>query len=910
MDIDVLDQRLRQLSGAYAQADRSGQRLGNTIAQSSVLAAPAAGAIQRLSQALFAQTAQQGQSIDALETRLRALKAAERGIGLRREEHLQRLASGRQEIASLASDLVQIQKELAQAKRTQVDFAKDRADLVKREAALAAIPTRTGAQNRELTTVRNLKSDLGKEETRNNADVTRLARETIKNVDAQTKAQLVLNQAEVNYRRGVKEQIEQVRQQRQEFKLLGDSTLSTSHAFRDLGSSVARVFTLTGAAMAIRESQTFNQTLLSTNVALSSRMELWRGALEVQGRTGDSLKNLGELMQVLRGQAQLYRKDWTDVLTVASKLSQGLGASSSEIGEMLSASRALKISFRELADSVTNVVDKTSLSVRETTTLVTELRRVLTGFNAPAVGGAIDGPLRHLAALEQAMKARGATEGSALRVLKQFTSMQQKGGQGMGLLNSGGVDFLRDPTRTREVIRNLANFLEPVRNIPIVFEQMAASVGLAADDAQLLIDASKNLGATERALANNRIDLDKRFAEQAAISGQAWGQFGRQLQALLLEGLTPLTRGVVYLNEKLVKLREFLAGVKAATPDWVKGTAAFTATGVALIAMATAATLAARRVWLTVLALRALDTGGVPSAGRGAVPGLPGLPGIPRVGAPGVPGAPAPTWWGRLTAPVRRAASLPGVPRAGVPTPVPWWKFAKPVAGASSIPTIRAAAGVAAGGAARLLAGLIPLLVSALPVIIAVVAAGLVAWGVYKFYKNKDDKQDQLKASIEEEIRNRRQEAYPKIAAKVNDSLRNQDNAVAAAKSVTDEFNNRRIALISAAEKGDTAGIDLLRKTQSLTTSRLRAEQAMESRVTGRASTERISELERGQAALLAATEQLGKIMREVAEAQTRGAVKLQREAEEKEKQAAEKSRVEKAAREAAVSLMPRERIY
>ncbi len=879
MDIDVLDQRLRQLSGAYAQADRSGQRLGNTIAQSSVLAAPAAGAIQRLSAALFAQTAQQGQSIDALEIRLRALKAAERGIGIRREEHLQKLSASRQEIADLNSELNRITSEQNLVLRVQYRLRQERAALDAEEKTLNSKGgARTPRDARRLTEVRKeiRSNDRGISTTE--TEYVRLRGQEARATEAQIKAQTALNRARVAGQRDLKEQIEQVRQQRQEFKLLGASTLSVSHAFRDLGSSVARVFTFTGAAMAIRESQTFNQTLLATNVTLGTRMELWRGALEVQGRTGDSLKNLSELMLVLRGQAMLYRKDWTDVLTVASKLSQGLGASSSEIGEMLNASRALKISFRELADSVTNVVDKTSLSVRETTTLVAELRRVLTGFNAPAVGGAIDGPLRHLAALEQAMKARGASEGSALRVLKQFTSMQQKGGLGLGLLGSGGVDFLRDPTRTDAVIRNLVRFLEPVRNIPIVFEQMAASVGLAADDAQLLIDASKNLGQTERALTNNRIDLDKRFAQQAAVSGQAWGQFGRQLQALLLEGLTPLTRGVVTLGEWLVKLRGFLAEVKEATPNWIKSTAATTATTVAVVAMGTAAAMAARRVWLTVVALRALGTGGMPGVGRGGLP-------------TGIPGAPVPTWWGRLTTPARRAATIPGVPRAvgGVPG----------VGRATSL----------AGGAARLLTGLLPALVEALPVLIPVVLAGVAAWGAYKFFQQyqRGKEEDAHFKQITQEALEKRAQGYQIRGSALNDILQTQ-SGVAAGKKLQEELAKSWVTMVRGAERMGASEVksatETLRSVSDMIQAKLEANQATESREKPYATTERLDELVASRKELVQAMREVKDTLVAISEAGKRFDVEQQKRAQQEQAQAAEKVRVEQAARGATMLRM------
>ena len=123
----MLNQRLRTLNAGYIQADRSAQKLSSTILKASVLAFPAATAIQHLSKTLFSQAEQQGKSLDALETRLKALRAGEQGVGLSREEHLQKLAGARQEIKALSSDLTLVQEGLAEAKQRQMVAAQQQA---------------------------------------------------------------------------------------------------------------------------------------------------------------------------------------------------------------------------------------------------------------------------------------------------------------------------------------------------------------------------------------------------------------------------------------------------------------------------------------------------------------------------------------------------------------------------------------------------------------------------------------------------------------------------------------------------------------------------------------------------------------------------------------------------------------
>lgn len=875
MDYDVLNQRLRTLADAYTQADRQGTRLSQMMARSAVVATPAAAAVQQLSRALFAQTAQQGQTMDALEVRLRGLDVAQRNLNLRREEHLERMAAGRQEVAALQAELTRIQQEQRLTTQVQVRLQAERRALRIEEVALVGLATRTPQQEKRLTKVRKEARTVERQQALTDTEELRLQREALRNTEAQMRAERTLAQNRVTHQRTMREQIQQLREQRREFQLTAEATLEVSKVFRDAGHAVARVFTVTGAALAVREHRQFNQTLLAANVALDQRAQLWKGILAVQERTGDSLQNLTELSGVLRSQAMLYRKDWADILTVSSKLSQGLGASASEIGEMLNASRALRVSFRELADSVTNVVDKTSLSVRETVGLVTELRRVLTGFNVRAVGGALEGPLRHLAALEEAMKERGATEGGALRVLKQFTSMQQKGGLGM-MLQSGGVDFLRDPTRTEAVTRNLVRFLEPVRNVPIVFEQMAASMGLAADDAQILIDAVRKQGQTERALAYNRIDLDKRFAQQSAVSGKVWGQFGQQLKALLLEGLTPLTRIVVGLNAGLVKFRETLVTIKAAIPEWAKGATAVGFTTVAVVGMGVAAVMAARRVMLTVAALRALSaTNGVPGVGgwlRGAPARVarPALLGVPSRGAPTLAAARA----ARAATATATGASLAAT------------RVARTVGGVTA-------------GASALVRGLVPLASAALPVLVPVIVAAVAAYATYRWFKAKEGAEDRRKEDLVKEILSNRQQSYQKVDTLLRDQLRAKDGR-AAADNFQTALDRRKNQMLIDAERGETAGLSMMRELSKEFAARLEAGSATVSREQGRAPVERMNELKAGQEALVKAMQQVEKTIKDLAVAAERGATTRQKQATAEEQRADEKARVEQAARAAA----------
>lgn len=624
LNLGKLADSLVNLRTQYTGTNLVGNQFAKVLTQTSLAALPAAVAIQRFSNALFGQSAEV-KHVEALEKKIRGMTEAE--VELATEVGRKMLKMGEAEVKQTA-DLEKRIRGMKEADRSVRLLNKDQAAQAKdRNADIGALKQYLRVQEEEWKKADDLKikrqnalaeykagdfpvakqvkrlSKLAREaenESESAAKETNRLEDSLKKVETtQARTTLEFNRSVIERRKRQKEEHveiiqsknDAIKRQKEEHaglvKITNDAIKKREeeHAeivqsarnelslFGTLGRAIkaseSLVIPLAPLALAITQSISFNHSLIEANSNLEKRQELFSGALDVQMRTGASMSDTVDLMKEMRSQTQLYLPNWIDIAAIASKLHQGLGASTSEIGAMLNASRALRISFQDLADSVTNIVDRTSLSVRETMTLVTELRRVLTGFNVSAKGGALDGPLRHLAALEQAMKARGATEGAALRVLSPLTRMTQAGGMGM-MFGSGGPDFLRDPQRTAQMTSRLADYLKQFRNAPLIFEQIAAQFNISADEAQIFIDSAKEAGKVEAELGANKIDLEKRYANQVAASGRVWAQTANNLRALLIEGLSPVTQALGWLNTKLVSLRESLDELRQVMPDWSK----------------------------------------------------------------------------------------------------------------------------------------------------------------------------------------------------------------------------------------------------------------------------------------------------------------------------------------------------
>ncbi len=869
MELNALNTRLAALADNYGRVNRTGHEFAQVLFRSSAAALPAATAIQALSKALYGGT-----------------EAEHKGVeGLR--DHLAKLQSEDRKIAVVQQNL---QRRLKAMERGHDALDAQQMFLKFREKQLLSAENLTKAERNELKTIRrdiddNVKK-LDKQAARFSQDEDKLA----SNLALQAKA-------------------------RQEFRRTAESVLDVSNVMAGSSKILTGVVSATGLTMAVRSSNAFNKSLIETNSTLGERDKLWAGALSTQSKTGDSLENIAAITAGLRSQTELYRGDWQKAVEETSKFQQGLGASVEDAMELRNAARAMRLSFEDVGNTIVRVVDQTSLSVRDAIGIVKELKTVLLGFNIQTNGNRFEAVTKQVAALEDSMRMAGASEGGALRVLRQFSDMRQRGGQGL-MFGSGGPDFLSDSKRTKEFTQNLAAYLKQFSGNAMIFSQVAESVGLAAEDAQALIRSTDTLGSSEKKLAESRKTIEDRFREQSAASGKVYSQLLNNLKALMLEGLSPVTAAVRHLNVWMEGLRDILMKVRSVMPDWVVAGVKVAVVGGALLAVGMAAVKAVSAILLVreaLIAVAAINAVGGAAKMGGAIAGsaVEAAAGQTAVGGAAKMGG---AILRRITGAVGGDAAVNGTSiltreigdksalRAGGSALLTAAKETGPALLTASKATVKllekslsvlvevpkllwklpagiklALSGSAqAGGAAagtfltglvpKLMGFLLPFIPVVLPLVVAAVAALAVGFA-YKWIKDKQNDQLQREMQAMRYQRSTLQERQS-LADQAKEAL-NVKSGTAAARNILANLDTQKKSILDAWRAGVAPqDAKVMSKMVEETKRRVEVQKATIQREAQIAPVERRNEMYQGLKDLLAAVQQLEDAQREIAEKQ------------------------------------------
>lgn len=545
MDYEALNDRLKSLAHAYDSTREQGKRLHSLFSGATQAIIPSLASIRQLSEAHNASV----ESIKAEEDALRRLRVLQSSSTYSAELKLITLAMEGEERAAdgLGKSLERLRKDMDAITSSSHQSATATIELKRLKKEAEELETKQGNHFKEIYKLESESLKLERSITKEKQAI----------LDQETKIGKLQAQAVQNSKQVVDWQTKG-------FKLLKDQ---------------AAIWVTTAAIVkTIGANFTFNSKLIEANSSAKVRNGLFESALKIQNATGDSLDNITGIMAEIRSQTGLYNQDLVHVATTASKLSQGLGLTLDQTGDLLETSRALRVNFDAMANSISNIVDKTSLGARDAVDLIKGVRDGLLQFNV--VGDAIQPAIDKVTALEEALKSVGASRGTALRILTPYTDLGQSGGVGQSL-GSGGVDFLRDPKRIQALEQGLVQVLKPFRDSPMVFKQMAEGFGIAAADAQLLIRAVEVQSQVEAKLATDRKGFAQRFAEQTADAGKVWGQLGQQLKSLLMDAFRPLTWAALKLSEALGGARDALAKM----PDWAKVALQFVGTAVAATAL-------------------------------------------------------------------------------------------------------------------------------------------------------------------------------------------------------------------------------------------------------------------------------------------------------------------------------------
>lgn len=597
VDYGEINERLKSLAANYKVSRRESTGLAASIRDVSLAMLPSESHIAKLIGLLGGQRDAEDKVIKTL--RQKALEYAkldttdQKAISNAKRKATALAESAKVNIAEISRLRGAVKALTAEQKKMTAGLTREKASLVEQSRTWLTLEKRIEGANRELKKRDALVTEAESKR--------RIGIETIAN---STKA---------------------IRDRRKAYVDEASTVLKSISTASILNKTVLLAAKSTGVMFAVRQSQIFNKTLIEANSSLSVRTGLIRQALRAQSETGDSLESIAQTMVEIRAQSRLYDADMNKLVATASKLKLGLGASTQQVGMLLNVSRQLKLSFTTVANEVSNIVEKTSLSISDAVGLLADLREQMAAFHKDGANLVAAG--RYVAALEESLRQVGATAGASARIIAGATDMGRGGSMAMAF-GARGPDFGTDPEQLNLVLRQSANFLKQFRDNAWVFPQMAQSFGLTAVDAQNLINAQDKLSDNMSKLEKNVKTLDQRYKEQAAIAGDVYGQFFNSLKALTVELLTPLTKAVGWLNQALGALRTSVAWVKEHTWGWVKGLAALTASvgAVVMLTMATWSMIKAfKQLRDTMLQIAAMQYagGGLRGAARSAAGGGP-----------------------------------------------------------------------------------------------------------------------------------------------------------------------------------------------------------------------------------------------------------------------------------------------
>jgi hypothetical protein len=442
-----------------------------------------------------------------------------------------------------------------------------------------------------------------------------------------------------------------------ELKNLEAAASKTYGSIIRLGVSSA---TLLSMRKVLTDNWDFNKTLKAANSSLDERRRLWADNLAVQVRTGANISDLAEATEQLRQNGLLYHQsterglamtaaaadnmhrglgntrsstELTRALTTVDLLRQGLGLTAAEGAKLAVQAYALNTPFTKVADTLATILDRTSLTTSQMSSLSDAVYETLRGIGRE---GSFDTAIRDASALEDALRKVGASAGAATEIIRNFSDLSAKGGLAMAFGAAPGLGLGTDEMTAfiERVGKRLEGPLEAMRRNPgdwsamIQFEALARQLGLTKVQARDLTQASKFLRQAQQDLANNSKSMVDRFYNQQVTTGQIWATLLRNIKGLIELGLRPLTYAVAYLNDKIADLREWMRTFDDGTKSFIKWSVAivsFAAMGAGFVTtvytIGRAFFVAGRAMLATAMAMRGISTvKGLASAVPAVVP--------------------------------------------------------------------------------------------------------------------------------------------------------------------------------------------------------------------------------------------------------------------------------------------------
>jgi hypothetical protein len=290
----------------------------------------------------------------------------------------------------------------------------------------------------------------------------------------------------------------------------------------------------------LRATYQLNDALIKANATWGARYDLTQENYAVQRQLGVSFGTIIEAQRALINYGMQNSRTYTATLKTVVELHEGLGMSVQAASELaVITERQIKVSFKETADIVAQLVNETSLTADEVERIAKTLGPLILAIQ-PRGAPAFPQIAQALGQYEDAIKRLGGMG-------DEFTQMVAKMMKPEGLLQAG-VLGMTDPRKLLEA-SGVKQTMEAFRRF--TDQMLGSSVGMdriqrmqmladtfstSYEQMSLMVEAVKNANTQLGA----QTTLEERFRMQMAEAGKSFGQIYKSLVTLIQQALSPL----------------------------------------------------------------------------------------------------------------------------------------------------------------------------------------------------------------------------------------------------------------------------------------------------------------------------------------------------------------------------------
>ncbi len=366
---------------------------------------------------------------------------------------------------------------------------------------------------------------------------------------------------------------------------------------------VIGALTLEEAVRSLYNVRQLNEALQEANAAFSHRLQIMGTIAKVQIQTGTAFGNMVNAAKALVRYNLDSKASFADNLKTVVMLHDALGMSTDEAAHLATVvENYARVNFQKVADVVATIVDQTALAASEVANLGMELTRTL-GIIQPGPLTTLPQVVQALSGYEAALKEVTGRVGSFQKFIGHLATPEGMMSAGMLGVN---LEMIRSQAGIEEIMRRFErvtqNIVGQARGMERVLklDVMAQAMNMSRNEVNEMIRAVE----LRRKQTISEITLEQRYRMELMNLDQGVQRLMSSISIFVQTGLYPwvtvLSKAVNWLALFIQKLVQFQAVVPVAIATVGAGVVFLTAklwsVGKAFFAVATAASIAAKRL--------------------------------------------------------------------------------------------------------------------------------------------------------------------------------------------------------------------------------------------------------------------------------------------------------------------------